>query len=119
MKTEIIERKGKQFAVVPLKEFERLVHDADMLEDIAGYDEAKARKDEMFPSEVADRLVDGESPIRVFREYRKLTQEQLAKAAGIARAYLTELEGGKKQGSVTVLKKIADALKLELDDIIA
>jgi hypothetical protein len=35
MKTQIIERKGKRFAVVPLKAFEQLVHDAEMLDDIA------------------------------------------------------------------------------------
>jgi DNA-binding XRE family transcriptional regulator len=117
MKTEIIERKGKRFAVVPLKDFERLRHDAEMLEDIRAFDAAKSRKEESFPAEVADRLIDGQSPIRVFREYRGLTQEQLAKAADIARPYLTELESGKKEGSVSVLKKIAAALKLELDDI--
>jgi len=96
MKTEIIQRKGKSFAVVPLKDFEQLKHDAQMLDDIRAYDSAKSRKEEAFPAQVADRLVDGENPIRVFREYRGLTQQQLAKAAGIARPYLAELEAGKK-----------------------
>jgi hypothetical protein len=36
MKTEIIERKGRRFAVVPLKDFEQLKRDAEMLDDIAG-----------------------------------------------------------------------------------
>jgi DNA-binding XRE family transcriptional regulator len=117
MKTEIIERKGKQFAVVPIKEFEQLVHDAEMLDDIRAYDAAKASNEEAFPASIASRLLGGDSPIRVFREYRGLTQEQLAKAAHIARAYLAELEGGNKNGSVAVLKKLAAALKVELDDI--
>ena len=34
MKTEIIERKGKRFAVIPIRQFEQLVQDAEMLEDI-------------------------------------------------------------------------------------
>jgi DNA-binding XRE family transcriptional regulator len=117
MKTEIIQRKGGQFAVVPLKDFEQLVQDAAMLDDIRAYDAAKARKDEAFPFEVAERLVNGENPIRVFREYRGLTQRQLAKSAKIARPYLAEIETGRKQGSVTVLRAIAAGLKLELDDI--
>jgi DNA-binding XRE family transcriptional regulator len=117
MKTEIIERKGKQFAVVPLKDFEQLRHDAEMLVDIHAYDAAKSRKEEAFPADVANRLIDGENPIRIFREYRELTQQELAKAADIARPYLAELEAGKKQGSVSVLKKIAAALELDLDDI--
>jgi DNA-binding XRE family transcriptional regulator len=117
MKTEIIERKGRRFAVVPLMDFEQLVEDAEMLEDIRAYDTVRARQEEVFPGELAHRLVAGENPIRVFREYRSLTQKQLAKAAKIARPYLTEIETGKKQGSVEVLKRIARALKLELDDI--
>ena len=112
MTTEIMERKGHRFAVVPLKDFQRLQHDAEMLADIQAYDAAKSRNEEMFPSELADRLVAGESPIRVFRQHRGLTQERLAKAAKIARPYLCEIESGRKQGSVTVLKAIARALKL-------
>jgi DNA-binding XRE family transcriptional regulator len=117
MKMELIERKGKQFALLPLKEFKRLLDNSDMLDDIRAYDTAKTRKEETFPQDVADALVAGESPVRVFRIYRGLTQQQLAKKAGIARPYLAEIESGKKQGSVTVLKAIAKALKLELDDI--
>ncbi|MGD0769015.1 MAG: helix-turn-helix transcriptional regulator [Tepidisphaeraceae bacterium] len=103
--------------MVPLKDFQRLKHDAQMLDDIRAYDAAKTRKEEAFPSDVARRLVAGESPIRVFREHRGLTQEQLAKAAKIARPYLTEIEAGRKEGSVSVLRAIAAALKLDLDDI--
>lgn len=117
MKMEIIERKGKQFAVVPLRTLEKLIEDAEALDDIRAYDTAKARKGEAFPTDVANRLAAGESPVRVFREYRGLTQQALAKRACIARPYLAEIESGKKQGSVTVLKAIAKALKLELDDI--
>jgi DNA-binding XRE family transcriptional regulator len=118
MKTEIIERKGRRFAVVPLKEFEQLMQDAEMLEDIRAYDTAKRRKEESFPAEVAKRLINGENPIRVFREYRGLTQEQVAKAAKIARPYLTEIETSKKAGAVSVLRAIAKSLKVELGDIV-
>ena len=117
MKTQIIEKKGRRFAVVPLKDFEQLQHDSEMLDDIRAYDAAKTRKEEAFPSDVAERLVAGEHPIRVFRDHRGLTQEQLAKAAKIARPYLAEIESGRKDGSVTVLRAIAAALKLDLDDI--
>lgn len=73
------------------------IGDAEMLDDIRAYDAAKSRKEEAFGAEVADRVIDGENPIRVFREYRGLTQEELAKATDISRPYLTELEGGQKR----------------------
>jgi DNA-binding XRE family transcriptional regulator len=118
MKTQVIEKKGRQFAVVPLDEFEQLVQDAETLRDIRAYDAAKSRREEAFPSEVAKRLVSGENPIRVFRDYRGLTQEQLARSAKIARPYLAEIESGRKEGSVAVLKAIAKVLKLQLADIV-
>jgi len=89
----------------------------EMHKDIRAYDAAKTRKEEAFPAEIAERLVAGENPFRVFREYRGLTQAQLAKSAKIARPYLAEIEAGKKEGSLSVLRAIAAALKLELDDI--
>jgi DNA-binding XRE family transcriptional regulator len=88
-----------------------------MLDDLRTYDAAKMRNEEAFPADVANRIIDGESPILVFREYRGLTQEALAKAVHISRPYLAELEGGKKRGSVSVLSAIARLLKVELDDI--
>ena len=118
MKTEIIQKNGKPFVVIPLSDFEHLVQDAEMLDDIRAYDAAKARKGETFPQSVADRLANGGHPIRVFRNHRGLTQQALAKKIKIARPYLAEIESGKKQGSVDVLKAIAKALKLDLDDIV-
>lgn len=117
MKMERIDHKGKPFVLVPLKEFERLLNTAEMLEDIRAFDAAKARKEESFPQSVADALARDEHPVRVFRHYRGLTQQQLATKARITRPYLTEIETGKKQGSITVLKAIAKALELEVDDI--
>jgi DNA-binding XRE family transcriptional regulator len=89
-----------------------------MLNDIRVYDGAKSRREEAFPSEVAKRLVSGDNPIRVFRDFRGLTQEQLARSAKIARPYLAEIESGRKEGSVAVLKAIAKVLKLQLADIV-
>jgi DNA-binding XRE family transcriptional regulator len=119
MKTEFIRRGGERFAVVPLGEWERLRQAQEMLADIRDYDAAKSRQDESFPSEIADRLIRGEHPVRVFRDYRGLTQARLAKMAKIARPYLAEIETGRKSGSVAVLKSLARALRVDLNDLTA
>lgn len=117
MKTRLIQRKVRQFAVVPLKDFKQLVQDAQMLSDIRAFDAAKARNEESFPSEVVQQLLAGAYPIRVFRQHRGLTQAKLAKTAKIARPYLAQLETGRRQGSVNVLGRIAQILEVELTDI--
>jgi DNA-binding XRE family transcriptional regulator len=100
MKPRIIERDGQQFVMIPLKDFERLL-----------------RKDQLFPDNVIDQIKAGKNRIRVFRQYRGMTQKALAEAVHIARPYLTEIETGKKKGAVTTLKAIAKVLGLELQDI--
>lgn len=112
---------GDEMVVISRAEYEALVEAAEMLEDLASYDEFKrklaAGEEEFIPSEFVDRMIDGESPIRVWRDFRGLSAKDLAAAAGISAAYLSEIETGKKDGSIAALKSIATALKLDLDDL--
>jgi DNA-binding XRE family transcriptional regulator len=93
------------------------------LQDIRDYDSAKAAlergEEELIPSEVVYALLDGQKPIKVWREYRSLTQRQLAEAAGISIPYLSQLETGKRKGSTKVLTLIAKTLRLSLDAVVA
>ena len=118
MNLETIEKDGIKFAVVPIEQYEQLVEDAQMFVDIRDFREAKATDEETFPGEVIDRMIlEEENPIKVYREYRGLTQQQLAEKVGIRRAYVAEIETGRKSGSVKTLKAIAQALGVDLDDI--
>ena len=78
----------------------------------------KARAD-YLPAELVRRLMDGEHPVRVWRDHRGLTREALAAAAGIAPSYLSEIETRRKPGSFAALAKLAAALHISLDDLAA
>ncbi|MFL0693636.1 MAG: helix-turn-helix domain-containing protein [Agrobacterium tumefaciens] len=71
-----------------------------------------------WPAELVYELLETDSRIRTYRNYRRMTVSDLAAAAGISQPYLSEIESGKKTGSVDVLKRIAAALKVDLDDIV-
>lgn len=91
------------------------------MEDIAAFDSAMAAVEsgeETIPLKAVDSLLAGESPIRVWREYRNLTQAQLAEQAGVKQSYIAMLEAGERQGSVDVLVKIARVLKVDVDDLL-
>lgn len=47
------------------------------------------------------------------REEKKMTQDDVAKEAGIARPYYTMIEQGKRRPSPEVAKKIANALDFD------
>jgi len=122
MSVQVIERDGKpEWAVIPYEEYERLVEEAEMLQDVRAYDEAKkaiAEGEELIPSEVTYAILDGGNPVRVWREHRGQTLQQLAEAAGISVPYLSQIESGKRRGSADVLAAIAKELGLSLDDVV-
>jgi DNA-binding XRE family transcriptional regulator len=90
------------------------MEDAEMLADVKAYDAAKARledgEDELIPLEITERRLRGEPALRVWREYRKFTQEQLAKKAKVSRALVAAIETKRKTGSVSTWKKLGAAL---------
>jgi transcriptional regulator with XRE-family HTH domain len=72
-----------------------------------------------IPSEVRQAVADGVHPVRAWREHRGLNQGQLAALIGISRAYLAQIEGGERTGTVEVMARIARALDRRLEDLIA
>ena len=90
------------------------------MSDIQDYDAAKATvesgKQELIPAEVVFAILDGANPIKVWREARGLTQQQLADATGISKPYLSLIETGKCKGSTEKLVAIAKALHISLED---
>ncbi len=69
-----------------------------------------------YPSEVVGRIiVDGEPPLKVFREWRGLTQEELAEKAGTSKGYISQIETRHRQPSRKLLYRLAKALDVSPD----
>ena len=121
MRIEKITRRGKEFAVLPMDELKRLMDDAEMLSDVKAYDAAKARlargEDEVIPLDITERRLAGESPVKIWRAYRGLTQEGLAKKSKVSRPMIAAIESGHKTGGIATLKKLAVALKVDLEHL--
>ncbi len=116
---------GEELVVLSRNDYELLLRQSELvdeLEDLLAVKAYEARvsagEDERVPAEFVDRLIDGESPVRVWRDFRGLSAKDLAAAAGISAAYISEIETGKKEGSISVLKAIAKVLRLDLDDLV-
>ncbi|MGK9167058.1 helix-turn-helix domain-containing protein [Inquilinus limosus] len=112
---------GEEMVILPRADYDRLVEAAEEHEDVAAYDEAKRKlasgDEEMLPSSMVDRLIGGENAVRVWREHRGLSMQQLAEKADVSTAYISQIESGKREGTVSTLRKIADALGVALDDL--
>lgn len=111
-----------EMVTITRTEYDRLRGAAEDLADLRAYDRAMAALaagyDEHVPADFARRLIDGESPLRVYRDLRRLTQNQLAEKSGVNRVQIADIEAGRKTGSVETVKKLADALDIMIDDLI-
>jgi transcriptional regulator with XRE-family HTH domain len=56
--------------------------------------------------------------LQKLRRERGLSQEELADRANIHQTYLSGVEGGKRNPTVTVLQRIAQALGADIDDLV-
>ena len=56
--------------------------------------------------------------VRELRNLRGMKQVELAEKAQIAQAYLSEIENGKTEPSLSVLKRLADVLEVSVSELI-
>jgi DNA-binding XRE family transcriptional regulator len=77
-----------------------------------------AMKEEAIPWDVAKRMVNGENPIKVYRQYRGLKQKALAEMVGTKPVYISQIETGAANPSLKLVGKIAKALDVTIDDLV-
>lgn len=118
MKLQTIEIAGKPWALVPILKYDQLREALEDAADRAALREARASGEEFFPDSLAERLWSGAGRVRVWREYRGLSATELARRAKLSKAQLSEIENGDTTGSVPMLRNIADALGVTMDDIV-
>ena len=103
-------------------EYEALCAAAEDLADLKAYDTASIMlangDEELIPAEFVNRLLNGDNPLKVYREIRGHTQAQLAKISDVNRTTIGEIEIGRKQGSVATLGRLANALNVTIDDLV-
>jgi len=118
----IITNGASELVIMPRSEYERLISDLEDAKDIASAKSFEAREAsgdaEFLPWEMAKRLRRGEHRVAVWREHRGLTQKALAQQVKMTAAQLSEIENGKKTGSVATLHKLAKALDVTVDELL-
>jgi transcriptional regulator with XRE-family HTH domain len=65
---------------------------------------------ETFPDTVVAAILEGTHPIKAMREYRGMTQVELAQAGGTSSVYISQIERGKRRSGRRLLAKLGQAL---------
>jgi|AntDeeMetagen681_2_1112603.scaffolds.fasta_scaffold23081_1 DNA-binding Xre family transcriptional regulator len=123
MTAQIIRKDGlPEYAIVPWEQYETLLRKAEALDDAAAFDRAVREMeevgDEVISAEIVNRLLAGETPVRVWREHRGLTQSELATRSGLSQSYIAMLERGTRRGTTEKLQRLARALELDPEDLL-
>ena len=110
-----------EVAVLPRREYELLAAEASEAEEDAGTARivAGARKEiagggPLLPKAVVDRLANGQNPVRILRECY-ITQMHLSFKTNLSQGYISDIENGRRVGTVAALRLIANVLDVPLD----
>jgi len=74
--------------------------------------------EETFPASVVHQLLADANPIKIYREHRSLTQAELATAIGSSKAYISQLETGRRNAGKATVRKLAKALNVDVDMLV-
>lgn len=120
MTVQIVEIAGQKMAMLPVADYERLLDVAEDRADVQAAIRAEDRRqagEEYVPSDLLDRILAGENPLRVWRKYRGLTQAELGKRTGLRNLTISRLERGDRDTGAKNWRALADALSIDVDDI--
>jgi len=106
------------FAIVPYNEYKAMLEAYEGFQDLKRVSKFKKEKHSFFPEEIPSRIIKGENPIKVYREYRNITQESLAKTLSVSKQYISQIENNKTKPSLKILKGLAQILNVTVDDLL-
>ncbi len=114
---------GEELIVISRAEFDRLCALAAEAEedaaDIAAYDAAKAEFEAAgsiaFPPDLSALLLKHKSRLAATRKWRGFSQADLAAKVEIRQGFLSDLETGRRKGSVATIERLAATLDVPYD----
>ncbi|HEY6255043.1 MAG TPA: helix-turn-helix transcriptional regulator [Xanthobacteraceae bacterium] len=116
MNKQIIKKGGKAaFVVIPIEEWRRIEATLEDRADAAAVRTFLKNPTETFPDTVVAAILDGAHPLKAMREYRGMTQAELARAARTSSVYISQIERGNRRSGRRLLSKLSQALGVAPD----
>jgi len=116
---EAVNLRGEKMVVLTEAEYHALIEDAG---DIALADQVRAESAgaPVMPADLLAASLDGSMhPVTAWRKAAGLTRAALAQKAGIRTSTVSDIENGRIDPRLSTVKTLADALGLDVDDLVA
>lgn len=111
--------KGEKLIVLTEAEYLALSDDAGDIADAAAARLADAGAPTLEGDALRAVLEGRMHPLTAWRKAAGLSQAALSQRSGVRTATINEIEGGKVDPRISTVKAIADALGVDIDDIVA
>ncbi len=113
---------GEAIVILPEAEFERL---RDLAEEAteahtlaASLERLRTGEDELLSGDDLDALRAAPTPLAFWRGKRGVSAAELARHAGVPEERLGALERGESIGDVQLYRRLARALRVEIEDLV-
>lgn len=112
---------GEEIVILPAEDYARLLELAEDARDLAiaeaALENLRSGKAELLTETEVREYLAAPTPLSFWRKRRGLTQAALAKEVAISQAYLAQIERGKRTGDIQLYRRLAGALRLEIEDV--
>ncbi|HXT05340.1 MAG TPA: helix-turn-helix domain-containing protein [Roseiarcus sp.] len=112
----IVTPKGERLAILPAEEYEEM---RDALRHAVVAADYRAGREEGVTQDEMQALLAAPTPLAFWRKKRDLTLAALAEAADVAQREIEVAESGAEAGSSETMAKLAAALKVGVEDLVA
>jgi DNA-binding XRE family transcriptional regulator len=114
MDIEFIVQDGRERVVLDRSDYDDLIDSLDaaiaMREIAAGAP--------TIPAAEMDAYLAAPTPLAFWRQRAGKTQAGLAEEVGVSQPFLAQIEGGRRQGTVRVLARLAKAVGVRIEDLL-
>jgi DNA-binding XRE family transcriptional regulator len=110
----IVSPSGDELVVLSRQEYQDLLDTRDHAAAMRGV----AAGAETLTDAELDEYLAAPTPLAYWRKRRRMTQVQLATQLDISQPYFAQLEAGKRVGDVTLYARLAEVLRLRIEDLV-
>jgi len=114
---QIITSRGKpRFAIVEYQTFMKILEQVEGQKKVRSPAKRTRRRKEPTASELTQLM--RTTPIKGWRLFRNMTQSELAEKTGLKQTHVSLMEANKIKPRENTLKKLAEALNCEVEDLV-
>ena len=114
----VVTPSGEELVLLSRTDFEAMREMIDAAAHEATMAAVARGEQEMLTTEETVAALAAPTPLAFWRVKRGLTQKQLSQNFGVSQSYVSDLEAGRRKGDAALVKRLAKALRLRMEDLV-